>query len=917
MFRYLQKIFLIFAITGVCWFFLQTHALSSSFSAIQTVASMTGVVEVKASKTLQVNSLPANGATVTIGSCVITFVTVSWETLDDLDCSDNIAAIDRNTGTGNNSRLATTIGWRLRALTNVTDSLHGWLMEYWWSWSFVVFNTSGVEISVSDINFVDGSDGDIFSIANTPGVIWVSPIAQVVTFTPLLVTSGELFLVSINNSEYSITGTNGTVWEILSLATLIDADPVVDCSENGVKITCIASSTWVSFTFSASVIDVTKPHITLVGSGTETVAFGSLYSDQWATWTDNVDGDGSVIAYTGTVDTNILATFVLSYRYIDVAGNEGMTITRFVTVTDQTWPTITLSGWDMDIDQFTDFVDPGANWVDAVDGTGLVYASSGMVNTGIAWVYSIEYRKVDAAWNTGNTVTRTVRVLDKELPVVLLSGGDITIEYGSDFVDPGANRTDNVDGSGFILASDGMVDTWTVGWYKLEYRYTDTGANTSNAVKRIVYVVDTTKPVLTLNGGNETIEQYSDWTDLGANWIDTVDGTGIVYGSSWNVNTGVLWTYMVEYVYVDTAGNTGETVTRMVTVVLPPDTTPPIITLVWPTDFSVYQYGTYTELWALWNDERDGSGTITIPSSGTVDISTTGTYEVKYWYVDMAGNTGNTVIRTVQVLEIPPVVVDWVCGMSYGSCVTGTVIAGIDNMCGADDSRSCNGSNGGENITCSARNAACPSQAVTGICGISYGSCVTWTVVSGIDNICGADDSWSCNGSNGGENVTCSARNAVCPIYTTWTNATWINTGSIPSAGSSHTNSPWWWSYWTIIPVITMLLTNTWSTPVASWSVWPICESSEYSKSRYDLLIKLAPSMYYVPVSKKTYITKAVTRVVKRIEKKILSSSNQKNTIEMIVCRILSLKETAKKTDNKKLLYVLQYIEDRVILLYQ
>ena len=49
--------------------------------------------------------------------------------------------------------------------------------------------------------------------------------------------------------------------------------------------------------------------------------------------------------------------------------------------------------------------------------------------------------------------------------------------------------------------------------YQLEYRYTDTGGSTSNTVKRIVYVVDTTKPILTVNGTGETITQFTTWID--------------------------------------------------------------------------------------------------------------------------------------------------------------------------------------------------------------------------------------------------------------------------------------------------------------------------------------------------------------------------------------------------------------------
>ncbi len=86
------------------------------------------VAEVKATRTVDVQSLPANNSTVSLGTCTITFHTISGLTSDDLDCSDNVAAIDRNTGAGNNARTASTIAGRLRALTNVGSSNHGILV---------------------------------------------------------------------------------------------------------------------------------------------------------------------------------------------------------------------------------------------------------------------------------------------------------------------------------------------------------------------------------------------------------------------------------------------------------------------------------------------------------------------------------------------------------------------------------------------------------------------------------------------------------------------------------------------------------------------------------------------------------------------------------------------------------------------
>ena len=50
----------------------------------------------------------------------------------------------------------------------------------------------------------------------------------------------------------------------------------------------------------------------------------------------------------------------------------------------------------------------------------------------------------------------------------------MTLEYGASFVDLGATWTDNVDGSGSIVAfNSGSVDTSTLGAKTMRYVYTD------------------------------------------------------------------------------------------------------------------------------------------------------------------------------------------------------------------------------------------------------------------------------------------------------------------------------------------------------------------------------------------------------------------------------------------------------------
>ena len=86
-----------------------------------------------------------------------------------------------------------------------------------------------------------------------------------------------------------------------------------------------------SVTATVSNIDTTPPVISLIGSGSITVQKDSVYTDSGATWTDNVDGSGTLVA-SGTVDTSHTGTYTLTYSKTDTAGNTATTATRAVTV---------------------------------------------------------------------------------------------------------------------------------------------------------------------------------------------------------------------------------------------------------------------------------------------------------------------------------------------------------------------------------------------------------------------------------------------------------------------------------------------------------------------------------------------------------------------------------------------------------
>ena len=205
-----------------------------------------------------------------------------------------------------------------------------------------------------------------------------------------------------------------------------------------------------------------------------------------------------------------------------------------------------------------------------------------------------------------------------------------------------------------IDASD--VDTTTVGNYTVTYNVTDSTGNAAAEVIRSVNVVDTTAPVITLNGAASiTLEVGVDtYTELGATVSD--DGAPTLVEATVGgdtVDTTTVGTYVVTYDAND-GYNDAIQVTRTVTV---SDNTAPVITLNGAASITLeVGVDTYTELGATVSD--DGAPTLVEATVGgdTVDTTTVGTYVVTYDAND-GYNDAIQVTRTVTVSDtIAPVI---------------------------------------------------------------------------------------------------------------------------------------------------------------------------------------------------------------------------------------------------------------------
>lgn len=504
-----------------------------SFTALETVSNVTSVSQVKASRTLTVNSIPQNWESLIIWSCNVTF---NNNFPSNINCDDGTAEIYRSSWT-NRSIIAT----RLRQLSDLLDTWH-WTILTSGSDYESIFTTSWTETSATDITFVDWTNWDITSTSTTTWVVWVPAVAQEVTFTPWnTIVSWIKYRSTINGNNYDYTSTWWTTLSdiLTSLQVSMDWSSVVSCTQDGTKITCTATPSWTPFTYNAEILDVESPVLTLNWSWTITQEFGSVYTDLWADWTDNVDWTWTIsTAFSWTVDVNTLWTYVLEYKHTDSSSNVSNIETRTVEVVDTTSPT-----WVT--------VEYSTTWATNQD----VIATLTWSNEALTWTlthtftwnttYTFDYS--DLFWNTWS-IDWTVTWIDKENPVIILSSTWVTLEKWNTYLEEWVEWNDNVDWSWSFTNTWSFVASWSVDintvWsYNLTYDYTDSAWNIAEQVTKTVEVVDTTAPIWTIS--------YSQ------TWITNQDVIStLILSESWTItnnswsstNTFIQnWTFVYEY----------------------------------------------------------------------------------------------------------------------------------------------------------------------------------------------------------------------------------------------------------------------------------------------------------------------------------------------------------------------------------
>ena len=153
---------------------------------------------------------------------------------------------------------------------------------------------------------------------------------------------------------------------------------------------------------------------------------------------------------------------------------------------------------------------------------------------------------------------------DPETLFIALNPGVDTIEVGYDYQDPGATATLSGQQHPYEVIEN-TVDVTKVGTYRIVYEVSYRGV--TQHVTRIVDVIDTTPPDITLNPGVDTVILNGTWVDAGVTVSDNsgLDVTVVIDGE---VVTSMTGEYRITYVATDAFGNQSEMV-RFVHVIDP------------------------------------------------------------------------------------------------------------------------------------------------------------------------------------------------------------------------------------------------------------------------------------------------------------------------------------------------------------
>jgi peptidoglycan/xylan/chitin deacetylase (PgdA/CDA1 family) len=266
-------------------------------------------------------------------------------------------------------------------------------------------------------------------------VLTGAPCVVVDISAPTIATHADVIAEATSSAGANVTYTLPAVTDNVDSGILATCTPAAGSlfAMGSTTVTCsahdAANNQATPTTFTVGVIDSTGPVITLSGSASMNIALNSVFSDPGASAIDAVDGSVAMTP-SGTVNTALVGTYVITYGAQDAHGNHSQAI-RTVHVLDTQAPVINLNGTaTTNVAVGVAYSDAGATVTDDVDQNltinvfidgGATTTIAGIsINTSVPGSHTIVFSATDSSNNTGS-VTRTVVVSDLVLSLQLLA----------------------------------------------------------------------------------------------------------------------------------------------------------------------------------------------------------------------------------------------------------------------------------------------------------------------------------------------------------------------------------------------------------------------------------------------------------------------------------------------------------------
>lgn len=459
-----------------------------------------------------------------------------------------------------------------------------------------------------------------------------------------------------------------------------------------------------NFTLEQEDINTVKPIMTLIGQRHMIVKIGQEYQEAGVNAVDNKDGNITdqvqkiIIDSEGNqveeVSTSAPGIYEIYYVCSDSDGNRADILRRNVEVkapVQQGNIDVSVNGYNVSINVTGEGMKKSVSMkIINLDTEQIIDVQEKQpVNNQVDFDRVIEkagrYRVVVNAFDNGEALQEEFVIqeqvpVDEVKPVITLIGNpEIELEVGMQYIDNGAEASDNVDGNitdsivttikngtGDVVDS---VDTSKVGEYTVCYNVQDNAGNSADEVTRRVTIKEKhVSPVtVEVDGYNVKVSVSGENMKSSVTMKIINNETGIIEDvqTKQSSNNYVEFFRRIEKsgsfsVEVNAFDDQKITETFQIIGEGDQDTVKPVLTLVGAEEVEIRIGDSYEELGARAVDNKDGDITerveITIKNSNgevvsEIDTSNTGEYTIHYNVEDNAGNKADSLERRVSVKE--------------------------------------------------------------------------------------------------------------------------------------------------------------------------------------------------------------------------------------------------------------------------